>query len=273
MLRNSLIFLMRGGLGNQLFQLCALGQLSKCLDIRFYISDINTHALTRGSGGTESLKLDFYSLFDPTKLPRIMAPRSRSLVKYLLAINKYTSFPRLIYTDTVDNLSIGHSLMMQGYFQDFKIPASYDLRALNTLIFGRNDALKNKRIKEIACVHVRRSDYPSSGISNFGWDYYSNSITKMIARGIKEFDCYSDDISEAKKMFPKNDKIRVNFPELESRLNSVELLRAMAAYDHNITSQSSLSWWSSYIAFRNNPKVVIESNWNSGLDFLMSPTS
>lgn len=264
----SYIFLLRGGLGNQLFQLCALGQLSRHLDLRFYISDVDTHALTRGSGGTESLKLEFDSLFDLKHVPIIMGSRTHYFVKCLIALNKRVNFPMRVYTDSVEPLSLGRFGLVQGYFQNFKIPASYDLSTLNKFIFGQNDKLIKERITNIACIHVRRSDYPSSETSKFGPKYYRKAIENMLSRGINSFDCYSDDIAAAKALFPKNHKIHISFPEHRTKLDSIELLRRMALYDHSVTSQSSLSWWSAYTAFRNNPKVVIESNWNNNLDFL-----
>jgi hypothetical protein len=162
---------------------------------------------------------------------------------------------------------------MQGYFQDFRIPAAYSISTLNTFVFGEETLRSTESFKDIACVHIRRADYPINMIGGYGRNYYSKAIDEFVSLGIKTFDCYSDDLIAAQEIFPKTNKIQVRFPEQHTPLNSIELLRRMSYYKYSIASQSSLSWWSSYMAFRNDPKVVIKSNWNSDLDFLSSSNS
>lgn len=270
MFSKTAIFLLRGGLGNQLFQFCALGQLSKDIDIRLYVSDIDTHGLTRGSGGTESLELDIGSLFGPGNTPVIMGAKTRTLVRFLVASNKRLGLPSFIYVDDLKTLELNRFFLMQGYFQNFRIPAAFNLSTLNTFIFGSDSLQSSERIKDVACVHIRRSDYPLSGIARYDRNYYLNAIDDLARLGIRTFDCYSDDLVAAQELFPKSNKIKVRFPERESKLTSIELLRKMSLYNYTIASQSSLSWWSSYMAFRNYSKVVIKSNWNHDLDFFRS---
>lgn len=265
-----MIFLLRGGLGNQLFQICKLATLSASRDVDFYISDLNTFRLQRGLGGTESLFLPIASLFPTNSPPRILNSNSRLLVKFLVALNNRLSVPKVIDErfDKFNNLPL--LSLLSGYFQDFNIIDQIQIDSLNRAILLNDSKNKTGEYSNRVCIHIRRKDYPASISDNFGHDYYSKAIAKFQQMGFRQFDCYSDDVYKARQVLSFLPEEMLRFPEINLQLDSISLLRKMAEYENFILSQSSLAWWASYLAFRNNPKVRIEGRLPRSLDFTIN---
>jgi len=262
------IFLLRGGLGNQLFQICNLAVLSRSHDAIFYISDLNTFRLQRGLGGTESLSLPISSVFSTTTPPRILKSNSRFFVKFLISANHRFGAPKMFFEKLAELNDLPRLSLLAGYFQDFRIVDQIPIDALNRAILNNLNESAMPETTDRVCIHIRRQDYPQSISKNFGIEYYARAVQKFQDLGFASFDCYSDDISTAKEVLSFLPKGQKQFPETNLGLDSISLLRRMATYRNFVLSQSSLAWWASYLAFRNSPEVRVEAQLPSTLDFV-----
>lgn len=262
------ILLLRGGLGNQLFQICNVAVLSGHHEALFYISDLNTFHLQRGMGGTESLSLTMSSVFPANKPPHILKSNSRPIVRCLVGASNRFGLPKLFVEKLDSFCDLPRLSLLTGYFQNFKIVDQIPIDLLNLAILGELIKPDFPKITDRVCIHVRRQDYPQSISKNFGIDYYAKAVRKFQDLGFRKFDCYSDDLSAAQNIFSFLPERQKSFPESKFELNSISLLRKMAMYNNFVLSQSSLAWWASYIAFRNNPEVRIESQLPSVLNFV-----
>lgn len=266
-MRKNVIFLLRGGLGNQLFQICNLATLSRLSDIDFYISDLNTFRLQRGLGGTESLFLPIASLFPRNSPPCILNSSSRPFVNLLVGLNRRLGVPKVIDERFNSFNNLPWLSLFTGYFQDFRIVDQIPTDSLNRVIFLSDSKPNTASHLGRVCIHIRRKDYPTSVSDNFGSDYYSKAIRTFQEMGYNRFDCYSDDINSARQILSCLADNQLRFPETYLALDSITLLREMAGYKNFILSQSSLAWWASYLAFRNNADVRIEGKLPNSLDF------
>jgi len=261
------VCLLRGGLGNQLFQICNIAILSRSLEANFYISDLNTFHLQRGLGGTESLSLPISELFPEHASLHVLNSKSRLFVKFLMATSNRLDVPKVLneshdYFSKLPRLSL-----LEGYFQDKTIVNQIPIASLNR-VFPRAHVKSNiNKVADRVCLHIRRRDYPKSISQQFGSEYYRKAVKKFQNLGFTKFDCYSDDLSAAQEILSFLPESQKHFPETQVTLDSISLLQEMAMYKNFILSQSSLVWWASYIAFRNDSKVRIEGKLSSLLDF------
>jgi hypothetical protein len=139
--------------------------------------------------------------------------------------------------------------------------------SLNRALLLNDYETKKGAYSDRVCIHIRRKDYPASVSEIFDSDYYSCEIKKFQRMGYSHFDCYSDDLNKARQLLSFLPDNNLQFPELNLQLDSIALLRKMAEYENFILSQSSLAWWASYLAFRNNAKTRVVGKMPISLKF------
>lgn len=123
--------------------------------------------------------------------------------------------------------------------------------------------------KNSVCVHIRRGDYANSTwalkLLVCDYHYYEKAMyemTKLVEN--PEFYIFSNDNEDIKWIrenyhFP----FQVKFIELNN--SDYEELFLMSKCKHFILSNSSFSWWASYLSDNLNKKVIAPSKWNSGI--------
>ncbi len=126
-------------------------------------------------------------------------------------------------------------------------------------------------LKENTCsIHIRRGDYLKNSIHNVcDINYYVKAINYIKEKTkIDRFVVFSDDIEWCKDYFP------LNFIFVENNLSAsdvdsihrrndsdIEELFLMSFCKHNIISNSSFSWWGSWLN-RNDKKIIVApSKW------------
>lgn len=229
-----------GGLGNQLFQISTAFALSKdvgdTLGIDFQHGDF-----------TQKPAYFYYNIL------------YKKIKKINLSDSKFDSF----YQEPFFNFSKipeKKNILIKGYFQSEKYfdkyyNEIYDLFVDDNIL---ND-LKNKfSLNNSVSIHIRRGDYlnkpdyhPTQSIS-----YYLDGIKYIESKyNIDKIYIFSDDIEWCKKSFFDS---RCVFIE---KMNDYEELYLMSLCEHNILSNSSFSWWSSYLNLNNNKIVVAPKKW------------
>jgi|SRR4028118_479906 Glycosyl transferase family 11. len=112
--------------------------------------------------------------------------------------------------------------------------------------------------QNVCSIHVRRTDYLNS--PNVypvpGFDYYQGAIERIKAEcGVKKFLVFGDDIAWSRKHFKGSEFV------FSVKQTSIADLVTMSLCKHNIITNSSFSWWASYL--NNNPekRIIAPNKW------------
>jgi hypothetical protein len=155
----------------------------------------------------------------------------------------------------------GDNILYDGHFQSDMYFKHNKQHILN--LFGPTDEFigkerkKNVRIDQMCAIHVRRGDYlkfpdihPTVDIS-----YYNQAIEIIEDAGCTEFIVFSDDIDWCKNNF--NDK-KFTFIEGNKDWEDIWL---MSLCKHSIMSNSSFSWWGSWLGQNVKQIVIAPRRW------------
>lgn len=298
MKRKRMIFVLTGGLGNQLFQLNFVDYLQRTQQIEV--------SLETSLGRPKSKKL-FPDCFDfglpcevlPNRYSSIAsksigfmlrigyAPRSieKNLIFRVLATIAASTilsfhFRKLLVVATPNDLGFDQNfqprfkrVITMGYFQSFK----YFEKNSEVHSFRKSpESQQISKYRELAqleqplIIHVRRGDYGNE--DNFGMlgpNYYSDAINKI--ESILPYEkiwLFSDEPEKALSLFSitQRSKIRVIEEVDECPSHTLEVMRLGTSY---IIANSTFSWWAAKSAYSTSPPVAAPLTWFKGMN---SPT-
>lgn len=264
-----------GGLGNQMFQYAA-GRRAAYVNNSCLKLDITGYDNQEGMTKREyllhsfNIKEDFATLDEIQKLKGL---NGNIFFRYLLKLNKRIipyykqSYVKQKYFYFDPNiLKVGKNTYLEGYWPSEKYFKDIKDIIKKEFTFKDKPNSENKKIiKEIqnslsVSIHIRRGDYVNDqktkqyhGIC--GLNYYHKAIsiiTKKIAS--PHFFVFSDDPQWTKENIKSKQPmtfITHNFPKKD-----YEDLRLMSSCQHNITANSSFSWWGAWLN-QNPDKIVI----------------
>jgi hypothetical protein len=154
---------------------------------------------------------------------------------------------------------ISSNLLLDGYFQSEKYfindkDVIRDFLFINENILGNIKERYNDKLKSSLSIHVRRGDYVNLKMT-LPEKYYIESIDYIKNRTeINNIFIFSDDIEWCKNVFSGSYFIFVDGNK------DYEDLYLMSLCEHNIVSNSSFSWWGSYLN-KNENKIVCAPSW------------
>jgi hypothetical protein len=265
-----------GGLGNQMTQYAAGRNLSI----------INSTVLKLDTSAFEKYKLHSYSL-DVFRLTENIATKAecdsirfekRSLPEIL--IRKILCKPRRTKKSYIleDNykfdagiLSLKGDLYLDGYWGSEKYFSSIKdiLMADFTLKNGMNQANADiyNKIRSVNSVsyHIRRGDYVSNPETKafHGVDlkkYYTDAVELIRQKTVNpHFFIFSDE----PKWVYENFKGEFEFTVVDCNTGRTgyEDMRLMSACNHNITANSSFSWWGAWLNPKPDKIVITPKKW------------
>jgi hypothetical protein len=267
-----LVVLLKGGLGNQLFQY----SIGRALSLEYNIE----------------LKLDLSFLIDRTnldityrnfELSNFNINASIATKKELIKYKKYTfksffkfysilNFTENNFTYKINYIEKKTHIYLDGFWQSEKYFKKYRNSLLNELVPIRKPNDLNKEYINLILnsnsisVHIRRGDYISNNNANTfhglcSIDYYLNAISYIINH-IKNpvFYFFSDDINWVKNNFD-NSSFQKYFISHNFENTSFEDLRLMTYCKHNIIANSTFSWWGAWLNTNPNKIVIAPSKW------------
>jgi hypothetical protein len=229
----------RGRIGNQLFQAAA------------------TIALATENGATPKLKwfcsytkkdMSFYfknKISNDIDFNQIKAnyiePKSLTSfkeIKYFPNINLYGYFQSELYFKKNEDV-------IRHYFEP----------SLDTINYLNNKYCNFLNLNTCS-IHVRRGDYVNNPFHEVcDLNYFLKAIEKINSmEKIDKFLVFSDDISWCKKNFLQN------FEFIDGNLDIQDIF-LMSLCKHNIISNSSFSWWGSYLNKNKNKKIIAPNKW------------
>lgn len=225
--------IIKGGLGNQLFQIFTLISLAKERGLEYVIVK---HDNSPSCTPRRTYWNDLFS-----KQIKLVENLEENWTKYQEPIKKhylYINFPEFRKNTILD-----------GYFQNPLYFKNLQSDIFNYIQLKKEDEIivqnKLKEIKEIAnkkkliFVHIRRGDYLKFNLC-LKIDYYFDSI-QTFDQDKTFFIFFSDDILYCKKTFSQiKNKY---FVEMEDYLE----LMLMSWMDGGIIANSTFSWWGQYL--------------------------
>lgn len=168
------------------------------------------------------------------------------------------------YYDSFFNLSDEKSYYFYGPFANYKYFNDIKDEVINTFVFpvieDKNNLFYKEKIEntQSVSIHIRRGDYIKEGIELVPEKFYKDAI-KIIESKVcnATFFIFTDDINYAENLFPNKDKFVI--VKGNSGVNSFRDMQLMSLCKHNITANSTFSFWGAYLN-RNLDKIVIAPN-------------
>ena len=256
-----------GGLGNQMFQAAHAIEFGKKYKAKIVFIDF-TNEFTRIKRGWQ---LNCFNI-RPTKISIIKKLIILFRIKfssYLIKINKKFHLDVLHeskskfkkYKSSEQNKKI-----IYGYWQSEKYFINSKDKVKECFSFPSiGEEIINSE-NNVVAIHVRLGDYLNDKISNkfhYVCDqlWYFNAIKTMrdLLKNPK-FIVYSDDLDMSKKMFKNLD---LNFKKTQNNKAWIDM-RNISFCDHFIISNSSYSWWASYLGSTENSITVAPKFWYPG---------
>lgn len=239
-----------GRLGNQIFQFAALFGVAKKLGYDLVIPQNNTNPVLSYTmdGKSHNARFELADCFEIEKR-YIGNPEG---IRYM-ARERHFHFDSEIFT-------IPDFCAIDGYFQSGKYFEHCKEELLNQLSFKNH--IKDRALQilpntnKLVSIHVRRGDYlhPNPHHPLQDLTYYDSAISKFDEE--HTFVVFSDDTQWCRDTWGD----RENFFIFDSESQFVDLC-AMSLCQHNIISNSSFSWWGSYLNRNHLKKIYAPAKW------------
>ncbi|NVJ88626.1 MAG: alpha-1,2-fucosyltransferase [Flavobacteriaceae bacterium] len=244
-----------GGLGNQMFQYAYARALSlNGYNVQLDISKFKKYKLHGG------YQLDKY---------KIESTSANSFTIFLGKIGVKPAKKEKSLLFNKDFKSLKGNEYVKGYFQTEKYFKEIRETLLSEFVIKQKLSSKTKKIeqqilalKNTCSLHIRRGDYISDEKANkvhgtCDLDYYDRAI-KIINKKYSEitFFIFSDDISWTQENLKVEKAVFVDVKSIPH-----EDLYLMSLCKHNITANSSFSWWGAWLNKNEHKTVIAPKKW------------
>ena len=251
--------ILRGGLGNQMFQYALLLALRNkgykviCNTSLYNITQMhNGYELDRVFGVNEKVQTN----------KGVFLLLLRLLCK--LKPNSIYTQDNGIYNGSVIN---NPTLYIDGYWQDERYFNEITSLIRNVFSFKgvdeRNAAIADSMNQcNSVSLHIRRGDYAAYGMSILGEEYYYKAICEIIDRVENPiFYIFSDDTYEAERI-AKKFAFHYEIMNHNHGNDSYKDMYLMSRCKYNIIANSSFSWWGAWLNEYSNKIIVAPSIWD-----------
>lgn len=243
-----------GRFGNQIFQFAALLGIAKKngYDAKIPISNLVNHRIQRTMDG-----VSFNARFELTDIFDI----DNSVFTDNISIFQQKIEDHFHFQD--DFFQIDDFTNIHGYFQTQRYFEHCDDLIRKNLTIKKEILDKAKEFlpktdKEIVSIHIRRGDYthPNPFHPVNGEEYVNLALNTFSENEKYHFLVISDDKDWCKKVWSN----KKDFTISESDNHFIDF-SMMTLCDHHIISNSSFSWWASYLSSNSDKKIVAPKNW------------
>lgn len=225
--------ILKGGLGNMLFQISATMEFSRKNDVDFSFPNLEEHL--------KYLKNETYY---NSKLKCVV--HYEKLFSKLKTSKPPPRVPRVSFPFHYVDWDIPKNCIIEGFFQSEKYFKNSRRQILS--LFP-----KTREIDKVS-IHVRRGDYLKNPKHHniLDLNFYNKAIELFEE---DSFLIFSDDIQWCRNNFTGD---RFDFYEGE---NDLQEMLAMSSCKSNIIANSSFSWWGAWLNMREKSKTVCPSRW------------
>ncbi|PQJ81421.1 alpha-1,2-fucosyltransferase [Polaribacter glomeratus] len=244
-----------GGLGNQMFQYAFAKSLQqKGYQVKIDITKFKTYKL-HGGYQLDKFKIDLETATTLENIISRLGFRRSTKERSLLFNKKFLEVPKREY--------IKGYFQTEKYFEDIKAILLKQFVVKNEISSSTLKYLKEITIQQNACsLHIRRGDYVSDKKANSvhgtcDLAYYKEAIKVMKNKfNDTHFFIFSDDIAWVKQ----NLKVK-NTTYIDHEVIPHEDIHLMSLCKHNITANSSFSWWGAWLNQHSNKVVIAPKQW------------
>ena len=254
-----------GGLGNQMFQMAHAISLLNEKEVNICPLDF-TNCFTRIN---RKWQLDCFNLkpYKISLLSKLIILLRIKLSSYLIKINKNFHL-RVFHEKEFKEYKINEFNPQQfnvifGYWQS-EIYFEKSKKEIRKLFYFPKIIDSHKKNNFVA-IHVRLGDYiADSRTRNFHLvcdrDWYLKAVKKMEELiNNPQFVVFSDNYYEAKKIF--GSKVNIYFNKTTSSHKPWLDMKRISEFKHFILSNSSYSWWASYLGKDESSLVIAPKYW------------
>lgn len=269
-----------GGLGNQLFQYAMAKAISLKLNRKLYIDrswyndvllleDYNDkNATTRREyllnefALKTKTKSDYY--LNWIKRLQVYSKRSKLFRQLMNSILNKLAFKEFNYQNfSLDDIAISPQVILSGHWQnnklieDYKIDIIEELQLANNILESSIKILNEIENAHSVSIHFRRGDYLSKPNSSklhatCSKEYYQTCIDKMDKLiDNPQYFIFSDEIEWVRT----NMDLPQNAIFIDDNTQAHEHLHLMSCCKHQITANSTFSWWAAWMN-KNSDKIV-----------------
>ena len=258
-----LILDLRGGLGNQLFQICGAMNYAEKLDMELIVDDSGIRRHSDKTRRNWSKKYQLEEMFNFQNLvwihPLTIFTSTRRVSKKLdhplteIELNKIKEYKK--------------DIRIRDWFYTKEYSLKRNVKALPPKNLSKKCIREVERVSRnnrIAAIHMRFGDFKATSWGVLPDRWYLDAINRITEQGIEHLEVYTDDIGEASRILSyANKTISLKFPEQKEVFLPHELLWLLSHYEVFISSNSSLSWWASFLE-PNGMKQII-CTWQESL--------
>ena len=253
------IFLLRGGIGNQLFIYSAgiyLGQRHSFNPI------FQTLGIDHGESISEIGLPGRFMTPNQSRMYRIDRKFSQRLskreIQVVSSLNDYHEEP----------IVIRQRSYVSGYFQTAEFPIQLKRSGYfdNLIVKEPNRELLGKHLEirnsNSTIMHLRFGDYLGAAekLGNLSSDYYKSIIGSEKIVSANPIYVMSDDFKLAKEFLSEFSSLDIRMLEEFRERSSIELLRLFGSANRIICANSTYSWWGAFLSSRAE-KIWAPSPW------------
>ncbi len=262
--------LIKGGLGNQLFQFCYLHFLHKSFGANVgLIKDPNSRVdrpflLNRVFLTCNHIDESLIQkpIFD--KIKNILA-KIRLIRGFVYRSQVSRSVNELYeYNFSLEIPNIKSNSIVIGYFQHWRyVDSCWEIVGPEIFAALNQQVIRAHSMNEYLVIHVRRGDFTlqNEQLGILKSQYYEAALqVALTALNLPRISIFviTDDPEEAKQMLSVNDEVKIIGP---TELDEWGCLSLMSGAKAVITANSTLSWWGGYLAYKNGGIMVIPQPW------------
>ena len=259
---HSLKLFIRGGLGNQLFQFSGAFFYAKHFSAKLIV---NETALVRHLDASRQNWISRLNISSVTEKMEVAWETDKRMQRSFLR----KSFQNIEEDELANLRTLENNLSFRGWFQYSSYPTklNIDKHAFFPLYIPEyvlQQTIEIKKSPEIAGIHMRFGDFKSTSWGTLSKDWYEKVFRKLEDNGITHVHIFTDEIEVAREMISGiSNKFSIEFPEAKRILDPDALLWILRHYKTFVSSNSTLSWWASYLNLNEDP--VIYCPWGGNL--------
>jgi hypothetical protein len=259
---------LRGGLGNQLFQFA----FAKFVSLNRYKEEIffDETNIEDSNIKISSICTDRFNVAGKKQMSQVLGYQSINLIRKFIIQNKFLS-EKVINRNLILEKNFNgfksikdlENIYFYGYWQDYNFVKNVRDEIISSFKFNYMKIQKNFTDENLVSIHFRGGDYLSKKNSSIyyklGDDYYQKAI-KHIKNNVDnpKFIIFSNDF----KNIPNSLQFLEN-SEFYSSNSPLNDFMFMSKCKHNITANSTFSWWASFFNTNKNKIIVMPKKWHT----------
>jgi Glycosyl transferase family 11 len=263
-----------GGLGNQLFQYAAGRRLASVRSAELVL-DLGWYTRTPSSDTPRVYELGYYPikarLTTPTEALWSRLHEGRLLRRLPILPRRWRHWSEKTFEFDARVLDLPDNTYLDGYWQSHRYFEEIADSIRTELSPIKNFGTQDEKVASLIAagnavsVHVRRGDYVNhqAALQNHGLcsiEYYKAAVAKVLLHVDQpHFFVFSDDPVWTRENLPLPGL--ATFVDHNGPATAFQDLRLMSLCDHQITANSSFSWWGAWLNSRPNKIVVTPQQW------------